>query len=99
MATKETAAQRKTRYAMLLADYDARSRELRKLDSIVKGLKEQIREMPTGTYGEWVRSEGTPREIPDSAAIKADFAARGVALPTKFTEAPILVTPKAGGRA
>lgn len=96
MAVKETAAQRKTRYAMLLADYDARSRELRKLDSIVKGLKEQIAEIPEGTYGEWTRSHGTPREIVDQAAIKARFAELGEVLPTKMTSAPILVIPKAG---
>jgi hypothetical protein len=96
MAVRETAAQRKTRIAMLLADYDARSREARKLDSIVKGLKEQIKEIPEGTYGEWTRSHGTPREIVDQAAIKARFAELGEPLPTKMTEAPILVIPKAG---
>jgi hypothetical protein len=96
MATRETAAQRKTRIGMLLADYDARSRELRKLQSIVKGLKEQIEEVPEGTYGEWTRSHGTPREIVDQAAIKARFTELGEPLPMKMTAAPILVIPKAG---
>jgi hypothetical protein len=96
MAIKETAAQRRTRIGMLLADYDARSRELRKLQSIVKGLKEQIEEIPEGTYGEWVRSHGTPREIVDQAAIKAKFTELGEPLPMKMTAAPILVLPKAG---
>lgn len=96
MAVKETAAQRKTRFAMLLADFDARRREARKLESIIKGLKEQIEEIPAGTYGEWVRSSGTPREIVDQDAIKARYAELGEALPTKMTAAPIVVSHLAG---
>lgn len=96
MAAKETAAQRKRRFEMICADYDARSRELRKLESIVKGLKEQVREIPEGTYGEWTRSHGTAREIVDQAAVKTHYATIGEPLPTKMTEAPILVIPKAG---
>lgn len=91
---KETAAQRRTRISLLLADYDARSRELRKLAKIVDGLKEQIREVPVGTYGDWIRSEGTPREIMDQAAVKQEYAARGEDLPMRMTDAPIVVTPK-----
>lgn len=93
---RETAAQRRTRVALLLADYDARSRELRKLMKIVDGLKEQVREVPVGTYGEWVRSEGTPREIMDQAAVKQDFADRGLTVPVKLTDPPIVVSPKVG---
>lgn len=95
---RETKAQKVSRISMLLAEYDARAREARKLESIVKGLKEQIREIEPGTYGEWVRSTGTPREIVDQAAIKQDFAERGVALPTKMTEAPVIVTHIGGSK-
>lgn len=93
---RETAAQKKTRVALLLADYDARSRELRKLTTIVDGLKEQVREIDHGTYGEWTRSAGTPRQILDQAAVKAVFKDTGRELPTKMTEAPIVVTHAAG---
>lgn len=93
---KETAAARRSRISMLLADYDARSRELRKLAKDVDSLKEQIREIPPGTYGEWTRAEGTPREITDQAAVKAHYAEIGLPLPTKMTEPPVIVTPAAG---
>lgn len=93
MAARETAAQRKTRIGHLLADYDNRSKELRKLVKIVDGLKEQVREIPDGKYGDWERSEGTPREILDQAAVKREYAARGDALPMTMTSAPIVVKP------
>jgi hypothetical protein len=89
---RETAAQKKTRIGMLLADYDARSRELRKLLKDVDALKVQVREVPAGTYGEWTRSEGTPREIVDQAAVKREYVERGEIMPMKMTEAPIIVT-------
>jgi len=89
---RETAAQKKTRIAGLLADYDARSRELRKLDKDVQALKVQIADIPAGTYGEWIRSEGTPREIMDIAAVKADYTERGAELPVKISKPPIVVT-------
>lgn len=81
---------------MLLADYDARSAELRKLSKIVEGLKEQIREVPIGSYGDWALSHGTPREITDASAVKRHFAEQGIPMPTRMTEAPIVVKPKAG---
>jgi hypothetical protein len=90
---RETAAQRRTRIEMLLADYQNRSSELRKLVKIVDGLKEQVKEVAPGTYGEWQRSTGTPREILDQAAIKAKYAELGLTLPTKMTDAPIVVSP------
>lgn len=93
---RETKAQKATRISMLLAEFDARQRELRKLDKIVDGLKEQVRDIEPGTYGEWVLSQGTPREIVDQAAIKLDYTERGVALPTKMTAPPIVVRPAAG---
>lgn len=96
MAVRETAAQKKRRYEMLLADYAARADELRKLTKIVDGLKEQVREVPEGKYGEWERSSGTPREITDQAAVKARFAALGEVLPTRMTDAPLLVRPVVG---
>lgn len=89
---RETAAQKRTRISMLLADYSNRSAELRKLVKIVDGLKEQVREIDPGTYGDWQRSTGTPREILDQAAIKAKYAELGLTLPTKMTDAPIVVT-------
>lgn len=91
---KETAAQRRTRIGMLLADYDARSRELRKLAKDVDALKAQIREIEPGTYGDWIRGEGTPREVMDQQEAKRLLTAAGIPVPVKLTEAPITVTAK-----
>ncbi len=90
---RETAAQKRNRISMLLADYDARSRELRKLAKDVDSLKDQVKEIEPGTYGDWILGEGTPREITDQAAVKKDYAERGVPMPTKMTAPPITVTP------
>lgn len=95
--TRETKAQKTARIAMLLADYDNQARTLRKLAKDVDSLKEQVREIPPGTYGEWTRGEGTPREILDQQAVKEDYARRGATLPTKVTEAPVTVSYNAKG--
>lgn len=93
---KETATARKSRISMLLAHYDAASRELHKLAKEVDGLKEQIKtDVPAGTYGDWVRAEGTPREILDQAEAKNMLTRAGLAVPTKMTDAPVIVTPVA----
>lgn len=89
---KETAAARRTRIEGLLSHYDEASRQLRKLAKDVDSMKEQIKEIPPGTYGEWIRSAGTPREIMDQQAVKRDYEERGATLPTKTTDAPIVVT-------
>ena len=94
MVAKESAAARKIRFAMLLADYDARSRELRKITKEVETLKAQVKDIVPGTYGDFVLSHGTAREIVDQQAIKTAYAARGEQLPTKMTSAPVIVTPK-----
>lgn len=96
MATRETAAAKRSRISLLLADYDARSRELRKLAKIVDGLKEQVKEIDPGTYGEWIRSEGTPREILDQPAARKALEAAGIPVPVRMTDAPVVVTPTAG---
>jgi hypothetical protein len=97
MATqRETAAQKRTRISMLLADYDARSKELRKLHKIVEGLKEQVREIAPGAYGDWELSEGTPREVLDQAAVRKLYAEQGLQLPVTMTKPSMIVKPKAG---
>lgn len=96
MATRETAAQRRTRISLLLGDYDARSKELRKLAKIVEGLKEQVKEIDPGVYGDWILSQGTPREILDQPTARTAMEAAGIPIPTKMTDAPVIVTPKAG---
>lgn len=88
---RETKAQKTSRIALLLAQYDAQSRELRKLYKAVDTLKEQVREVEPGTYGDWVRGTGTPREIVDQKAVNEDYARRGVPVPKKSTEAPVTV--------
>lgn len=91
---KETAAQRKTRIGMLLADYDAQSHALRKLSKSVGELKEQIKDIDAGTYGDWKLSAGTPREILNQRAAKEALTAAGIPIPTVMTEAGIVVSPK-----
>lgn len=95
---RESKAVRTARISMLLAEFDARSKELNKLQGIVKTLKEQVREITPDTYGEWVRAEGTPRSVLDQAAVRADYAERGVELPTKLTDPPIVVTHVSKGK-
>lgn len=89
---RETKAQKTTRISLLLADLDARSRELRKLTKEVETLKEQAKAIEPGTYGEWIRSDGTPRQILDQAAVREAYKARDEALPMKTTDAPVVVT-------
>ena len=94
MATRETAAQKRSRIAALIADYDARSRELNKLTTIVKGLKEQVREIEPGTYGDFVLGHGTPREIMDQQAARKLLTENGITVPMTTTQAPLTVNPK-----
>jgi len=96
---RETIKQRDARVSMLLADYDARVRELRKLEKDVDSLKEQVREIEPGTYGDWVREDGTPREIMDQAAVKEDYHKRRVEVPMTTTRPPIVVRPAVAGPA
>lgn len=89
---RETKAQRTARVSALLADYDARSREARKLESTVKDLKAQIREtVAPGMYGEWSYEPGTPREILDQKEARRLLVANGIAVPMVMTEPPIVV--------
>jgi hypothetical protein len=94
MAARETAAQKKTRISMLLADYANRSSELRKLTKIVEGLKEQVKEIEPGTYVDWTMAHGTPREILDQPAARKALTDAGIAVPMKMTDAPVVVSPK-----
>lgn len=93
---KETAAQRKTRIGMLLADYDDKIRQQRKLAADIKALKAEIEKVPNGTYGDFIRSEGTPREILDQPKARDLLKLYGIDIPTVMTSAPIVVTPVAG---
>ncbi len=94
MPRKETIKQRKDRVGLLLADYDARNRELGKLNAIVKGLKEQIREIEAGDYTGATLTYGTSREILDQAEARRLLTAHGVEIPMTATQAPIVVTLK-----
>ncbi len=91
---RESVKARNQRYSDILGMLDARQRELNKLAAEVKQLKAQAKEIPPGTYVDWIRAEGTPREILDQAAVRADYQERGVPLPMKTTDAPVVITPK-----
>lgn len=89
---RETKAQKTTRVAMLLADYDAQSRALRKLTKAVDELKEAVKAIEPGTFGDWTYAHGTPREILDQPAARAALKEAGIEVPTKMTDAPIVLT-------
>lgn len=95
---RETKAAKTSRISMLLADYSARASELRKLTTIVDGLKEQVRAVyeveGNGTFGEWTLAEGTPREILDQAEAKNALTRAGLVVPMRTTTAPMIVKPK-----
>lgn len=95
-APRLTAAQKRKMAETLLADFANRNAELRKLTTIVAGLKEQVKELAPGTYGEWQRSNGTPREVLDQQAVKAKYLELGLTLPMKTTDAPVVVSPVTG---
>lgn len=89
---RETAAQKKTRISMLLADYDAKNREFNKLKKDVDALKAQVKDIPAGTYGEWIRAHGTPRQINDIGRAREIIAEIGRVWPMRESESPIIVT-------
>jgi hypothetical protein len=92
MAVKETAAQKRSRIEMLLAEYDAKNRELNKLTASVKALKAQIKEIPVGTYNSATLGTGTPREMLNQREAKDLLTKAGIPIPMITTEAPITVT-------
>jgi hypothetical protein len=92
---RETAAQKRSRISALLADYDARNRELNKLTTIVKGLKAQIKEIEAGTYGDWVLGFKPGREITDAQALANILTEKGIEVPKRVTEDSIVITPRA----
>jgi hypothetical protein len=93
---RETKAQRNLRVSTLAAAYDAASRELRKLTKDVDAMKEELRQVDPGAYGEWSVTEGTPREILDQPAARRMLAENGLKVPTVMTTAPVIVRPVAG---
>ena len=92
---RETKIQRNARVSALLAEYDATMAALRKYEKTAKDLKEQVREIEPGPYGDWTLALGTAREIMDQQAVVADYKARGAKLPTKMTTPPLVVQPAA----
>lgn len=89
---RETKAQKDARVGALLAEYDEKSRALRKLEADVKDMKDRIRELPTGQYGEWIFGYGTPREIMDQKQVQKDYADQGKDVPKMTTAAPLVIT-------
>jgi len=91
---RETKAARASRVGALLAMYDAKNRELRKLSKDVDSLKAEIAAEEPGTYGDWVLATGTPREILDQEQAKRLLVTAGIEVPTKTTNPPVVVRPK-----
>lgn len=92
---RETKTAMRQRVSALLADFDARNREINKLIKIRDGLKEQIKEIDPGEYGDWILATGTPREILDQRAARELLTSNGIEVPMRVTDAPIVVTPRA----
>lgn len=90
--TRETIKARNARVGQLLADYDARKRELRKAAAAVKEIEDQVAELDSGEYGDWILSRGTPREILDQRAAKDLMTLYGIVIPTTMTRPPLTVT-------
>lgn len=88
---RETKRQRDERVGALLAEYDERSRQLRKLDKDVKDLKERVRELNEGQYGEWLFTLGVQREILDQSQVQKDYADQGKSVPKVLTQPQIVV--------
>jgi hypothetical protein len=89
---RETKAQKNARVGALLADYDEKSRQLRKLEKDVKGLKERVRELAEGEYGDWKFTLGSTREILDQPQVHKDYAELGKEVPKITTQPQIVVT-------
>ena len=88
---RETKAQKAARVAMLLAEYDEKSRALRKLERDVKALGDQVRDLDPGTYQDWVFSFGTPREILDQPAARELLTELGKDVPMMSTRPPLVI--------
>jgi hypothetical protein len=89
---KETIKARNARVGQLLAEYDAETAAQRKAETRVKELKALVDEIDSGTYGDWILSRGTPREILDQPAAKDIITKAGQVVPTKMTRPPLVVT-------
>lgn len=90
---RETATQKRSRITMLLAQYDAARRDHLKAKKEVEALQQQIADtVPVGTYGDWQRGEGAPREILDQGAAKKALTDAGIPVPVKLTAPSVTVT-------
>ncbi len=96
---RETKAAKTARIGLLLADYDAASRDLRKLTKRVEELKAEIRDtVEPGSYGEWSYAEGTPREVLDQPAARALIKSLGAEVPMATTKPTLVVKPRLGAK-
>jgi hypothetical protein len=78
--------------AALLAAYAAASARAREADREKRSLRKQVDELPAGeVFGGWRKRFGTPAEIVDRDAVEALFAERGLEVPKKSGEPPLIV--------
>ena len=88
---RETKLQKGRRIERLLADYSAAHDRFRKVKRDFDQLKEEVRHVAPGSYGEWERADGTAREVTDMDAVRAHYRELGEEVPTKATESPVIV--------
>jgi hypothetical protein len=70
--------------------------ELNKLTTIVRGLKEQVREIEPGTYNDLALTFSAGRIMLDQPEAKKLIIAQGLEVPTFVTEGAIVISPVAG---
>jgi len=86
----------KAQIALLLADLYAAKSDKRKADRRVDELEAEIKAIPglkEGAYGEWTYVLGTPRNNLDQQRAKELLTEKGIEIPRKLSEAPIVVKP------
>lgn len=92
---RETKAAKAARVGALCAEYSRLTEQVAKAEADLKTIKEQLREVEAGAYGDWSLGFGKPRVILDHSAVRQAYAERGEAVPMTRTTPPLNVKPKA----
>lgn len=78
--------------AKLLAAYAAANARAREADRVQRALRKQVDELPADeVFDGWRKRFGTPKRIVDREAVEALLAERGLEVPMKDAEPPIVV--------
>lgn len=76
----------------MLAAYAAANARAREADREKRALRKRVDDLPVDeVFGGWRKRFGTPAEIVDRDAVKALLAERGLDVPMKDAEPPLIV--------